>query len=128
MLTPYDDLILRFNHPDSCNLFCICVDQYTRQVGEPFILFVRKSDTANDVREYLLMRLNGIKVQYHYGKNENREVTEEQKNAMIMYYVDYKQTRRQLIYDDFTMRELVKDDVYLDYKNGVSTLNIGIEL
>ena len=44
-----------------------------------------------------------------------------------MYNIEYKQSRRTIIYEDYTLRELNKDDPFLEYKNGSNYLSIGVE-
>ena len=44
-----------------------------------------------------------------------------------MYYIGYKTSRRVVSYNEFTMREPGKDEMFLDYKNGSCSLSIGVE-
>jgi hypothetical protein len=108
------------------------VDQYTYQIGEPFVVFAMKMDTKEEVREKIMFRLLSMRVEYEYGRDAEKkalmsEVSDEQKNNFMMYYVDYKASRRTVIYDDFTMREPSKDETFLEYKTGSNSLSIGIE-
>jgi len=54
-------------------------------------------------------------------------VTFEEKNNFIMYYLEYKTSRRTVNYDDFMLREIPKDDIFLDFKAGSNNMSIAIE-
>ena len=121
---PQVDTFVTLNQPDTCILYCTMVNQYTYQVGEPFLLFVLKMDSKEEVREKILQRLMGLVIEYEYGRDPAtkesiiHQVSYEQKNNFLMYYVDYKTSRRTVIYEEFNLRELQKDDPFLEYKNG----------
>ncbi len=44
-----------------------------------------------------------------------------------MYYLEYKTSRRTVNYDDFMLREIPKDDIFLDFKAGSNNMSIAIE-
>lgn len=127
------DVILTLGDQNVCILFCVLVDQYCHILGDPFLVFVLKNNTKDEVRQRIIFKLLEMRVLYEYGrdpltkKSILRELSEEQKGNFILNYVDYKTSRRTIIYEDYTLRELAKDDLFLDYKVGSNTLSIGIE-
>lgn len=127
------DVINTLADQNVCILFCVLVNQYSHIIGDPFLVFVLKNNTKDDVRERIIFKLLDMRVLYEYGRDPltkkpiMRELTEEQKANFILNYVDYKMSRRTIIYGDYTLRELAKDDPFLDYKVGSNTLNIGVE-
>ena len=127
------EVIRTLSQPDTAILHCVMVDQYCHIVGDPFLLFVQKNNTKDEVRDRIIFKLLAMHVVYEYGREPQtkkpilREVSEEQKGNLILYYVDYKTSRRMIIYDDYTLRELAKDDPFLEFKGSSNTLTIGIE-
>jgi hypothetical protein len=127
------DIINTLADQNVCTLFCVLVNQYSHNIGEPFLVFVLKNNTKDEVRQRIIFKLLDMRVLYEYGRDPltkkpiMRELSEEQKANLILNYVDYKTSRRTIIYSDYTLRELAKDDTFLDYKVGSNTLNIGVE-
>ena len=127
------DGIVTLSDPNVCILFCVLVNQYSNILGDPFLVFVLRNHTKDEVRERIIFKLLEMNVVYEYGRDALtkkpilRELSEEQKTNFILNYVDYKTSRRMIIFDDYTLRELAKDDPFLEYKTGSNSLSIGIE-
>lgn len=75
-------------------LFCTMCDQLTRTIGNPFVTVVLKNYTKEQIREAIFLKLMDLRVTYNYSKDEETEVSFEQKQNFTMYYVDYKTSRR----------------------------------
>ena len=59
------------------------VDQYCHIIGDPFLVFVLRNNTKDEVRERIIVKLLGMHVLYEYGREPQtkkpimREVSEE---------------------------------------------------
>ena len=59
------------------------VDQYYRIIGEPFLVFVLRNNSKDEVRERIIVKLLGMQVFYEYGREPQtkkaimREISEE---------------------------------------------------
>lgn len=84
---------------DCVNLHCIMVNQYGIVIGYPFNVPIHKSMTRDQARDVIVTKLNQINVNFRYGYNEKgeaimREVGYAEKLNFIMYYIDFKTSRR----------------------------------
>ncbi len=55
-------------------------------------------------------------------------MNDEQKLNHLFYTLEYKSSRRNIIFEDFTLLELPKDEQTLIYKPGQKSINVGIEV
>ena len=44
------------------------VDQYCHIIGDPFLVFVLRNNTKDEVRERIIVKLLGMQVLYEYGR------------------------------------------------------------
>jgi hypothetical protein len=110
------------------------VDQLTYCIGEPFVVFVNKNTPKEKVREEIVNRMLDLRILYEYGKDPQtklsiiRELTFEQKSLALMYYCEYKTSRRSVIYEEFSLREPAKDGEFLEYKQGTNYIHMAMEV
>ena len=56
------DVFATMSDPNICILYCIMVNQYTHIVGNPFLIFIQKNQTKEEVREQIVIKLMEMRV------------------------------------------------------------------
>ena len=57
-----DELVKLQENPDTGSLYCINKDQYGRDIGHPFCVFVEKNLSKDQVREAIIEKLLKIRI------------------------------------------------------------------
>ena len=115
-------------------IFCLTVDQYTNRVGNPFCIPIERTWTVGLIKQTIIEKLQAFTIEYNaYRDSRNKSeilvVTQEQIIGGELNYMEFKTTRRETNYHQFSCEHTDQDqNSLLDFKKGESFLNLAFML